>query len=192
MVVIENIEKTGKSSMNMESYEFKNKRRIYLLGEINDDMAMEIIRQINYLNDISQDDITLVINSPGGHVNAGLAIYDVMKNSKAKIATVCLGMAASMAAVLLAAGEKGKRSAYPHSEVMIHQVMGGMQGQATDMGIAYKRIEKKKHLLNTILSEHTGQPYEQVASDTERDYYMMSKEALEYGMIDFIEEGGES
>lgn len=186
MIIIEECNKTGKSTMDMLNYEFKNKRRIYLLGEIHDDMAMEVIRQINYLNDIGSDDITLVINSPGGSVTAGMAIYDAMKSSKADVATLCCGMAASMAAVLLAAGAKGKRGSYLHSEVMIHQVMGGMQGQATDMGIAYKRVKKKKDLLNSILAECTGQRYDRIATDTERDYFMLADEAKEYGMIDYI------
>ncbi len=186
MIVIEELNKTGRNSMDMLNYEFKNKRYIYLLGEINDEMAMEIIRQINYLNDVGSDDITIIINSPGGSVSAGMAIYDAMQHSRADVATICCGMAASMAAVILAAGAKGKRGSYLHSEVMIHQVMGGMQGQATDMGIAYKRIKKKKDLLNNILSECTGQKYDRIASDTERDYFMLAEEAKEYGMIDYI------
>ncbi len=186
MIVIEEWNKTGRNTMDMLNYEFKNKRRIYLLGEINDEMAMEVIRQINYLNDVGSGEITLMINSPGGSVTAGMAIYDAMKSSRAEVATVCCGMAASMAAVLLAAGQKGKRGSYLHSEVMIHQVMGGMQGQATDMGIAYKRIKKKKDLLNNILAECTGQKYERIAADTERDYFMQADEAKEYGMIDYV------
>ena len=139
-----------------------------------------------YLASVSNEDITVVINSPGGSVTAGMAIYDTMTGISCDVATVCLGMAASMGAFLLAAGTKGKRYATPNSEVMIHQVMGGASGQAVDVQIAARRIGQKKDNLNDLLAAFTGQPLDRIQIDTDRDYFMTTQEAIEYGMIDGV------
>ena len=162
--------------------------RIIFLGvPIDDDVANIIQAQLLFL--AAQDpgaDITMYLNTPGGQVTSGLAIYDTMQLVQPDVATVCTGMAASMGAVLLCAGEKGKRSALPHSRVLIHQPLGGAQGQATEILIAAKEIEKTRTELFNIISAHTGQPFEKVAADGERDYWMTSEEALAYGMVDEI------
>ena len=162
--------------------------RIIFLGvSIDDDVANIIQAQLLFL--ASQDssaDITLYLNTPGGQVHSGLGIYDTMQLVQPDVATVCTGMAASMGAVLLCAGEMGKRSALPHSRVLIHQPLGGAQGQATEILIAAKEIEKTRTELFNIIASHTGQPYEKVAADGERDYWMSATEALEYGMVDEI------
>ena len=162
--------------------------RIIFLGvPIDDDVANIIQAQRLFL--AAQDpgaDITMYLNTPGGQVTSGLAIYDTMQLVQPDVATVCTGMAASMGAVLLCAGEKGKRSALPHSRVLIHQPLGGAQGQATEILIAAKEIEKTRTELFNIISAHTGQPFEKVAADGERDYWMTSEEALAYGMVDEI------
>ena len=162
--------------------------RIIFLGvPIDDDVANIIQAQLLFL--AAQDpgaDITMYLNTPGGQVTSGLAIYDTMQLVQPDVATVCTGMAASMGAVLLCAGEKGKRSALPHSRVLIHQPLGGAQGQATEILIAAKEIEKTRTELLNIISAHTGQPFEKVAADGERDYWMTSEEALAYGMVDEI------
>lgn len=162
--------------------------RIIFLGvPIDDDVANIIQAQLLFL--AAQDpgaDITMYLNTPGGQVTSGLAIYDTMQLVQPEVATVCTGMAASMGAVLLCAGEKGKRSALPHSRVLIHQPLGGAQGQATEILIAAKEIEKTRTELFNIISAHTGQPFEKVAADGERDYWMTSEEALAYGMVDEI------
>lgn len=162
-------------------------RIIFLGGPIDDDVANIIIAQLIFLeNTDAKKDIKLYINSPGGSVTAGMAIYDTMQFVKPHVFTICLGMAASMAAVLLAAGEKGKRLILPNGEVMIHQVMGGAQGQASDIEINARHILRTKERLNAILAKHTGQPVKKVEKDADRDYYMSAEEALEYGIIDQI------
>lgn len=162
-------------------------RIVFLGGPIDDDAANTVIAQFLFLE--SQDpqkDISFYINSPGGSVTAGLAIYDTMNHVKPDIATYCVGVAASMSAVLLAAGEKGKRFVLPNSEVLIHQVMGGAQGQATEIEISARHILKIKDRLNKILAKHTGQKLERIEKDTDRDYYMSAEEAKEYGIVDDI------
>ena len=162
--------------------------RIIFLGvPIDDDVANIIQAQLLFL--AAKDpgaDITMYLNTPGGQVHSGLAIYDTMQLVQPDVATVCTGMAASMGSVLLCAGQKGKRSALPHSRVLIHQPLGGAQGQATEILIAAKEIEKTRTELFSIIAEHSGQPYEKVAADGERDYWMTAQEALEYGMVDEI------
>jgi ATP-dependent Clp protease protease subunit len=159
-----------------------------MLGSaIDDNVANSIVAQLLFLEaENPEKDITLYINSPGGSITAGMAIYDTMQYIKANVSTVCIGMAASMGAFLLAAGEKGKRYALPNSEVMIHQPLGGAQGQATEIEIAAKRILFLRDKLNGILSERTGQPIEVIAKDTDRDNFMTAEQAKEYGLIDTI------
>lgn len=162
-------------------------RIIFLGGAINDEVANLVIAQLLFLEaEDPNRDITLYINSPGGVVTSGLAIYDTMQYIKADVSTLCLGQAASMGALLLAAGTPGKRYVLPNSRILIHQPMGGFQGQATDIDIHAKEILKLRQKLNEILSKHTGQPLEKIQTDTERDYFMGSKEALEYGLVDEI------
>ncbi len=162
-------------------------RIIFLGGAVNDEVANLIIAQLLFLEaEDPNRDITLYINSPGGVVTAGLAIYDTMQYIKADVSTLCLGQAASMGALLLAAGAPGKRYVLPNSRILIHQPMGGFQGQATDIDIHAKEILKLRQRLNEILSKHTAQPLEKIQADTERDYFMGSKEALEYGLVDEI------
>lgn len=164
-----------------------NERIIILNGEINDNTSASIIAQLLYLS--SKDpkkDIFMYINSPGGSITAGMAIYDTMKFIKCDVSTICIGICASMAAFLLAGGKKGKRFALPNSEVMIHQPLGGGQGQATDISIVANRLIKVKKRLNTILSNNTGKPLSQIEIDTERDYFLDANEALKYGLIDKI------
>ena len=161
-------------------------RIIFLSGEINSDLANLVVSELLYLDSLSHDDIFIYINSPGGEVTSGLAIYDTMNYVKSNVATVATGLCASMAAIILAAGEKGKRMALPNSEVMIHQVLGGTQGQATDIKIQAERILKMKSILNGILSKLTGKNIKKIDNDTERDHYLDAKEALSYGIIDKI------
>lgn len=164
-------------------------RIVFLTGEVNDQSASLVIAQLLFLESENPDkDIQLYINSPGGSVDAGMGIFDTMRFIRPQVNTICVGMAASMGAFLLAAGEKGKRYALPHSRIMIHQPLGGVQGQATDMEIVTREILRTKRTLNEILAENTGKPYDVVARDTERDYYMTAAEALEYGLIDKIYE----
>ena len=182
------IEKTQHGERAYDIYSRLLKDRIVFLGSpINDVVANSIIAQFLFL--ASQDaekPIQFYINSPGGHVSAGLAIYDTMQYIKSPVHTVCVGMAASMGAVLLVAGEKGKRFALPNSQILIHQPMGGIQGQASEIEIAAKEIIRLKERLNKILVKHTGQPMEKVEKDTDRDYYMTSEEAKTYGLIDQV------
>jgi len=162
-------------------------RIIFLGSEINDYVANVIQAQLLFLDTSDPGkDISIYLNSPGGSVYAGLGIYDTMQYIGSKVGTICTGMAASMAAVLLVAGAKGQRSALKHSRVMIHQPMGGMQGQASDMEITVREIQKLKNELYQIIADHSGNTFEKIASDSDRDYWMTSKEALEYGMIDTI------
>ena len=182
------IEKSQYGERAYDIYSRLLKDRIIFLGDaIDEHMANIVIAQLLFLE--SQDktkDIKLYINSPGGSVTAGLAVYDTMRYIKPDVATICVGMAASMAAVLLAAGAKGKRFALPNAEVMIHQVMGGAEGQATDIKIRAERILKMKDRLNQILAENTGQEFAKVEKDTDRDYFMSADEAVKYGLIDKI------
>ncbi len=162
-------------------------RIIFLGTQVTDQSANIIQAQLLYLDSVDPDkDIALYINSPGGSVYAGLGIYDTMQYINSDVSTICTGMAASMAAVLLVAGEKGKRYALPHSRVMIHQPMGGINGQASDIEITAREILKLKDELYRIISDHSGQPYEKVEADSDRDYWMIASEAKEYGMIDNI------
>ena len=162
-------------------------RIIFLTGEVTDELASTVVAQLIYLEakDASKD-ICLYINSPGGSVTAGMAIYDTMQYIKCDVSTICIGLAASMGAFLLAAGKKGKRFSLPNSEIMIHQPLGGASGQATDVMIRAKLLQDTKERLTWILSENTGKPYEQVYIDTDRDNFMTAEEALEYGLIDKI------
>lgn len=162
-------------------------RIIFLGTEINDDVANIVQAQLLYLESAdSSKDISIYLNSPGGSVYAGLGIYDTMQYISSSVATICTGLAASMAAVLLVAGAKGKRSALPHSRIMIHQPMGGAQGQASDIEITAREIQKLKKELFDIIAQHSGKPYEEVARDSDRDYWMIAEEAKAYGMIDEV------
>lgn len=162
-------------------------RIIFLGGPIDDQVANLINAQLLFLEaEDAERDIKLYINSPGGHVDAGLAIYDTMQYVKPDVSTICVGLAASMGAFLLSSGTKGKRYALPNSRIMIHQPLGGAQGQASDIKIAAEEILKMKSFLNQTLSEQTGQPLEKVERDTDRDYFLSSKEAVTYGLIDSV------
>ncbi len=162
-------------------------RIIFLTGEINDAVANTVVAQLIYLEGKNPDkDINLYINSPGGSVTAGMAIFDTMNYIKCDVSTICVGQAASMGAFLLAAGTKGKRYCLPNSEVMIHQPLGGAQGQATDILISAKHIERTKHKMIDMMAEMTGQPKEKIANDVERDYFMNSDEAKKYGIVDKV------
>ena len=182
------VEQTGRGERSYDIYSKLLKDRIIFLGdEVNDATAGLIVAQLLFLESEDPDkDIHLYINSPGGSITAGMAIYDTMQYIKPDVSTICIGMAASMGAFLLAAGAKGKRLALPNSEIMIHQPHGGTRGQATDIEIHAKRILKMKDTLNQILSERTGQPLERIQMDTERDNFMSSMEAKEYGLIDEV------
>ena len=182
------VEQTGRGESSYDIYSKLLKDRIIFLGdEVNDATAGLIVAQLLFLESEDPDkDIHLYINSPGGSITAGMAIYDTMQYIKPDVSTICIGMAASMGAFLLAAGAKGKRLALPNSEIMIHQPLGGTRGQATDIEIHAKRILKMKDTLNQILSERTGQPLEKIQMDTERDNFMSSIEAKEYGLIDEV------
>ena len=181
------IERSNNSERCYDIYSRLLKDRIIILnGEIDDNNANSIVAQLLYLDSINHNDISIYINSPGGSITSGMAIYDTMNFIKSKVSTICIGMAASMAAFLLSSGEKGKRFCLPNSEVMIHQPLGGAQGQATEIKIAALRILKLKKRLNLILANNTSQDIEKIEADTERDYFMDSNEALEYGIIDKI------
>ena len=182
------IEQTGRGERSYDIYSRLLKDRIIFLGsEIVDDVANSIVAQMLFLeSEDPEKDISIYINSPGGSVTAGLAIYDTMQYIKPQVSTICVGLAASMAAILLAGGAKGKRLALPNAEVMIHQPLGGARGQASDIEIQAKNIIKTKERMNRILASHTGQDYETIARDTDRDNYMTADEALTYGLIDKI------
>jgi len=182
------IEQTGRTERVYDIYSRLLKDRIIFIGtEINDQIANVVIAQLLFLQtEDPEKDIHIYINSPGGMVSSGLAIYDTMEYVKPDIATYCIGQAASMACVLLAAGSKGKRFVLPHSRVMIHQPIGGFYGQATDVEIHAREILKMKDLLNGILAKHTGQPIEKIQRDTERDFFMSAQEAKEYGIVDEV------
>jgi len=177
---------TGERSYDIFS-RLLNDRIIMLTGEVCDEMAASITAQLLFLDSVDPGkDIYLYINSPGGSVTAGMAIYDTMKYIKSEVSTICMGMAASMGAFLLAGGAKGKRMIMPNAEVMIHQPSGGAKGQATEILIVADQIKKTKERLNRILSENTGKPYATVCEDTERDNYLTANEALAYGIVDTI------
>lgn len=161
-------------------------RIIYLYGEIDDINSNTIVAQLLYLDSLNHDDISIYINSPGGSVTGGMAIYDTMNFIKSDVSTICIGMAASMGAFLLSSGEKGKRYCLPNSEIMIHQPLGGAQGQASEIKIAANRILKLRDKLNNILSHNTGKDIKIIEKDTDRDYFLSSEEAKEYGLIDKI------
>lgn len=181
------IEKENNSERSYDIFSRLLKERIILLnGEINDTLANSIIAELLYLDSVSNDDISLYINSPGGSITSGFAIYDTMNLIKSDVSTICIGMAASMGAFLLSSGTKGKRYALPNAEVMIHQPLGGAEGQATEIKIAAERILKSRDKLNKILSKNTGKDISIIENDTERDNFMDSEEALEYGLIDKI------
>jgi len=182
------IEKTNLGERAYDIYSRLLKDRIIFLGSpINDDVANTIIAQLLFLDSESREkDIKLYINSPGGSVSAGLAVYDTMQYVKSDVSTICVGIAASMGATLLASGAKGKRLALPNSEIMLHQIMGGAEGQASDIKIRAEHILKMHERLNKILSENTGQSIKNIEKDTDRDFFMSAQEAKEYGIIDKI------
>jgi ATP-dependent Clp protease protease subunit len=185
------IEQTGRGERSYDIYSRLLKERIVFLGtEVNDNVANAIIAQLLFLASEDQEkDVYLYINSPGGVVTAGMAIYDTMQYIRPDVATVCVGQAASMGAVLLAGGAKGKRSALPHSRIMIHQPLGGFSGQASDVEIHAREMLRIKQELNQILAHHTGRPLKQVEVDSDRDFFMTSMQAKEYGLIDSVFEG---
>ena len=186
------IEKSHNGERAYDIYSRLLKDRIIILnGEIDDNTANTVVAQLLYLDSLNNDDISLYINSPGGSITAGMAIYDTMNFIKSDVSTICIGIAASMAAFLLASGSKNKRYSLPNSEIMIHQPLGGAQGQATDIKIAAERIIKLKEKLNQILAKNTNQPLEKIYNDTERDNFLSANEALEYGLIDKIIEKNE-
>ena len=182
------VEQTSRGERSYDIYSRLLQDRIVFLGEeVRDDMAATIVAQLLFLEaEDPEKDIQLYINSPGGSVSAGMAIYDTMQYIKCDVSTICIGMAASMGAFLLAGGAKGKRYALPNAEIMIHQPRGGAQGQATEIQITAEHILRTKEKLNKILSANTGQPYEVVAADTERDNWKTAEEAKEYGLIDTV------
>ena len=181
------IEKNSNSERAYDIYSRLLKDRIIILsGEIDDNCSNIVVSELLYLDSLNHDDISLYINSPGGSITAGMAIYDTMNFIKSDVSTICLGMSASMAAFLLSSGKKGKRYCLPNSEVMIHQPLGGAKGQATEIQIAAERIIKLKKNLNNILASNTGKDISKIENDTERDYFLSAKEALEYGIIDDI------
>ncbi len=182
------IEQTSRGERSYDIFSrLLNDRIIMLNGEVNDASASVVIAQMLYLEGQDPDkDINFYINSPGGSVSAGMAIYDTMQYIKCDVSTICMGLAASMGAFLLSAGAKGKRLALPNSEIMIHQPLGGTQGQATEILIHARHIEKTRANLNRILSENTGKPLEQIEKDTERDNFMTAEEACDYGLVDKV------
>ena len=182
------IEQTNKGERSYDIYSRLLKDRIIFLGgEVTDDEANLIVAQMLFLEaDDPDKDISLYINSPGGSITAGMAIYDTMQYIRCDVSTICIGMAASMGAFLLAAGAKGKRRALPNGEILIHQPLGGARGQATEVAIHAEQLIKTREKMNKILAERTGQTVEQIALDTERDHYMTAEEALKYGLIDEI------
>lgn len=182
------IEQSGRGERSYDIYSRLLKERvIFLVGPVNDQTANLVVAQLLFLESENPDkDISFYINSPGGSVSAGMAIFDTMNFIKPEVSTLCIGMAASMGAFLLAAGAKGKRFCLPNSKIMIHQPSGGSQGQATEIEIAAREILKTREQLNKILAERTGQPLERIAKDTERDYYMTADETKEYGLIDQV------
>lgn len=185
------IERSSHGERCYDIYSRLLKDRIILLnGEIDDNSANSVVAQLLYLDSLNHNDINLYINSPGGSITAGMAIYDTMNFIKSEVSTICIGMAASMAAFLLSSGAKGKRFCLKNSEVMIHQPLGGASGQATEIKIAAERILKLKKKINEIMASNTGQDIQKIENDTERDYFLESGEAIEYGIVDKVLEGG--
>ena len=182
------VEQSGRGERSYDIYSRLLKERvIFLVGEVNDQTANLVVAQLLFLESENPDkDISFYINSPGGSVTAGMSIYDTMQFIKPDVSTMCLGFAASMGAFLLAAGAKGKRYSLPNSKVMIHQVLGGARGQATDIELQARDILRTKAQMNRILAERTGQPLEKIQNDTERDYYMTADEAKDYGIVDQV------
>ena len=182
------VERTPQGQRQLDIYSrMLSDRLVFLTGEVNDDVADIIIAQLFYLeSEDPEKDILFYINSPGGVVTAGLAIYDTMQYISCDVATICLGQAASMGAVLLAAGQKGKRMALPNARVMIHQPLGGAQGQASDMEIQVKEMSRLKTRLNEILSFHTGQSIDIIKKDTDRDFFMTAEDSVDYGLVDRV------
>lgn len=182
------VEQTNRGERSYDIYSRLLKDRIILLGSpVTDEVANLIVAQLLFLEaEDPEKDIHLYINSPGGSITAGMAIFDAMQYVKPDVSTICVGLAASMGAFLLSAGKKGKRFALPNSEVMIHQPLGGAQGQASDIEIRAKRILRTRDRLNKLLSEFTGQPLEKIERDTDRDFFMSAEEALEYGLVDRV------
>jgi ATP-dependent Clp protease protease subunit len=182
------IEQSGRGERAYDIYSrLLRERVVFLVGPVNDQSANLVVAQLLFLESENPDkDISLYINSPGGSVSAGMSIFDTMQFIKPDVSTLCMGMAASMGAFLLAAGAKGKRFALPNSRVMIHQPLGGAQGQATDIEIQAREILRLREILNQILSERTGQPIEKIRNDTERDYFMSADDACQYGLIDQV------
>ena len=182
------IEQTSRGERSYDIYSRLLKERIIFLGEeVNDTSASIVVAQLLFLEaEDPEKDVQLYINSPGGSISAGMAIYDTMQYIKCDVSTICIGLAASMGAFLLAGGAKGKRMALPNAEIMIHQPLGGSQGQATEIEIAAKHIIQTRERMNRLLSENTGQPFDVIAADTERDNWMLAAEAKEYGLIDRV------
>lgn len=182
------VEQTSRGERSYDIFSRLLKDRIIMLsGEVNDVMANLVVSQLLFLESEDPDkDIYIYINSPGGSITSGMAIYDTMQYIKPDVSTICIGMAASMGSFLLSSGAKGKRFALPNSEIMIHQPLGGFQGQTTDIEIHTRRMLKIKESLNTILSENTNQPLEKIKADTERDYFMSAEEAKNYGLVDKV------
>ncbi|KPV39290.1 Clp protease ClpP [Thiohalorhabdus denitrificans] len=182
------VEQTGRGERAYDIYSRLLKERIvFLVGPVEDHMANVVVAQMLFLEADNPDkDIYLYINSPGGSVTAGLAIYDTMRFVRPNVSTLCVGQAASMGALLLTAGAEGKRHMLPHSRAMIHQPLGGFQGQATDVDIHAREILKTRETLNKIMQEHTGQSYERIQEDTERDFFMSANEAVDYGLVDSV------
>lgn len=181
------IEKTNAGERAYDIYSRLLKDRIiFISGEIDDDLANCVISQLLFLDSKNHEDINLYINSPGGNITSGMAIYDTINYIKSDVSTICVGMAASMASVLLSSGKKGKRYILPNAEVMIHQPLGGVKGQATEIKIVADRIIYLRNKLNKILSEKTGKDIKEIEKDTERDYYLNASDALEYGLVDKI------
>ncbi len=183
--IIVDKEQNGERSYDIYSRLLKE-RIIFLSGEITDDIANVIVSELLYLDSINHNDISLYINSPGGSITSGMAIMDTMNYIKSDVSTICIGMAASMAAFLLSCGTKGKRYILPNAEVMIHQPLGGVSGQATEIKIAAERILKLKNKLNKLLSQNTNQKLEKIEIDTDRDYFMDASESIDYGIVDKI------
>jgi ATP-dependent Clp protease protease subunit len=182
------VEQTPQGQRQVDLYSrLLSDRAIFLTGEVNDDVADLIVAQLFYLESVDpHKDVFLYINSPGGAVTAGLAIYDTMQYVTCDVATICIGQAASMGAVLLAAGAPGKRLALPNARIMVHQPLGGAQGQASDMEIQVKEVLRLKKRLNEILALHTGQPIEVIGKDTDRDFFLTAEEAVHYGLVDKV------
>lgn len=188
MPIAEQTDRYGRQYMDIRSILYQQKRMIFLTEPVTDALASDVVQQLLHLAATGSEDITLVINSPGGSVTAGLAIYDAMKGISCDVSTLCIGSAASMGAFLLSAGTPGKRYAAPHSEIMIHQVMGGAHGQAVDVQIAAQRIARMKQELDALLAAHTGQSLERISRDTDRDHFLTAREAVEYGIVDAVKD----